>query len=378
MNSLFAGSVTRRFAITFVGLFSPIYIYGLLLDEFNSSFAAILGVFVFYIFLYVVKLFFHFYSEDLSRKIGYKGTIRKSVMPYLLFIPFMLLASQNVYFLVLASFFYGAHMGFYWWGFHGYFSMTADKHHFGKNIGKYEFYDALAKIAAPLIGAIIIVKLGFNVIYISSALLMILSAIFFGKNNDKRQKLDVKAVDVFKRLVAYKSLSLALVGISGSFVIIGVVWPLYLFLFFDEVIGLGLVVSAGLFVTAVFSLILGNLIDKHKERTSVLVGSPVSIMSWILRVFLAGANIFVFADFLSNMGLRMLDLPILELIYKEARSGKSALVLLYREGAITLGLIISLVLSTIAYYFTKDLRSTFILAAILSTLPLIAIYRKRI
>src|SRR3990170_5440459 len=114
---LFLGGVIRRISIILLSLFSPIYIYKSINESGISFKIAILLVISFYILEQLAKLVTISVSENLSQRIGFKGVMRASALPFFLFILSMVAAKNNIILFPLALITIGIHSGFYWWGY---------------------------------------------------------------------------------------------------------------------------------------------------------------------------------------------------------------------------------------------------------------------
>src|SRR3989344_8546124 len=104
---LFLSGVSRRFAVAMLSIFSPIYIYRTLSDFGLSYSTSLIGVMLYYFFVIFVKLLTLNFSEDLSRKIGFKATIRASSIPFFIFIILLIYASNYPMLFVAAAVLWG-------------------------------------------------------------------------------------------------------------------------------------------------------------------------------------------------------------------------------------------------------------------------------
>ena len=375
---LFLSGVSRRFAVAMLSIFSPIYIYRTLSDFGLSYSTSLIGVMLYYFFVIFVKLLTLNFSEDLSRKIGFKATIRASSIPFFIFIILLIYASKYPMLFIAAAVLWGLHTGLFWWGYHGYFIKSGERGHFGESIGEVGFLETLAVIIAPLAGGIIATIAGFGSLFILAALFMLISLTLLGKDNDKRQKRDVSFLEVFEAIKKHKSVSLSYIGNGGESIIYLIIWPLFLYFTFGEVLTLGEIVTAASLLAALFSVGFGRWADKQGERKLVGIGTPLVFISWILRFLSRNILGFIVSDGLWNFGERMVALPLNALTYKKAFEGGSAKAILFRETTMIIGCFIALTL-IIAWIFSGgSLTASFILAAVFGAFPVLAIVRKRI
>jgi predicted MFS family arabinose efflux permease len=220
---VFLSRVGRRVSIILLQLFSPIYIFQIAKNQFSSEATAVLIVLAYYLLMAIVKFIVTPLSENLSQKIGFKGIIWASAIPFFLFIPGIVYAKNVPSLLIISSILFGIHSAFYWWGYHGYFVKTADRKHFGRSVGEARLLETIASVITPFAGAIITSFFGFTALFVTTAVVVYISLLLLGRYHDKKQKRDVKYVDVLKLIKSHKSVSLAYVGYGGEFVVYSVV-----------------------------------------------------------------------------------------------------------------------------------------------------------
>lgn len=375
---LLLSGVSRRIAMVLLYIFSPIYIYLNATELGFSQSQAILVVLFFYLISYTVKLGTLVYSEDLSRKIGFKSTIRLSLVPYLVFILAMIATPYSSVMLLVAAVMMGMHTGFFWWGYHGYFIKTGESGHLGKSVGEADLLETTATVVTPIIGALIAGILGISVLFIVSAVFMVIAIILLGKDHERRQRRDVKFVEVLKLIKKHKYIAVAYVGVATDMVMYIVIWPVFLFLFFGEVLNLGIVVSASAFFAAIFSYIVGSRVDKQGERRVVSIGSPLVSISWFIKAFVQTLPVFIATDALRNFGQKMTVVPLVALTYKKGMESETARAILFLETSLIAGAILILLLLSIFVYLGGSLVAGFVAVSIFSLLPLIAVYKHKI
>lgn len=378
LKPLLLSGAARRVAVTLISIFSPIYIYQIGQKYNLDSRYAIIIVLLYYVIAILSKIISLSFSENLSQKIGFKSMIWASFAPFVLFILSLACASLWPYLFISAAIFWGIHVGFFWWGYHGYFIKEGDDDHFGLNIGEARFLETAVAVLSPFLGALIISFLGFNALYIFSGVFMGIALLLLGKDHERRQRRDIKFSEVISLIKSHKSISLAYVGSSAETILYMIIWPLFLFRFFGQVISLGAVVSVSVFFAAIFSLALGRWVDRQGERRIISIGAPLVTLSWIIRIVKKSLPFFILADSVWNFGQRMVDLPLSTLTYKKGIEGGVARAILFRETAITIGGLLSLVLLIAWMLYGGRLEEGFMIAAVLSALPLIAVYKKRL
>lgn len=377
MNLIWAGAA-RNTAVSFLAYFSAVYIYKLFENIGKSSKESLYYVLLFYLILHVVKIITFSLSEDLSRKIGFRSSIIFSLVPFIILTIFYIASPLNPYLIFFAAAFWGIHAGLYWWGYHGYFIKSGDAKHFGAGLGELDMIITLAAVVAPVVGAFVINQFGFNYVFMLSLIFMFLAIVLLGSGKNLRQRHDVYFKDVVGLLLKHKSITLAYVsgGIESTFYLVG--WALFLYFFFNGVLGLGLVVSVSLLLSAIFGMFIGSRIDKSGEHKIVAAGSPLFSVSWILRAFFSAPFMYVIADSFRFFSDKMVTLPLLKISYRKGVEDYVAKSILFRELALGIGAIVALLLILIFVSLELDYIIQFTIVALVSLLPLIAIVRKRI
>lgn len=375
---LFVSGALRKSAVTLLSLFSPVYIFlGVRSSVFDEASAVILTI-SFYLILYLSKFLTLLVSENLSQRAGFKGTIWISALPFLAFVISLIYSYKYPFLYIVSACLWGIHAAFYWWGYNGYFVKVAEKPRVGETIGQAHLLETIASIITPFLGAIVVAIWGFNYVFIASAILFLSSLLFLGKKHDRRQKHDIKFGQVCNLLVSHKSIVLAYFGVGGEAVLYSVAWPLFLYLFFKEVINLGIIVSLAALIAAIFGIVIGRFVDKYGEKTIMEFGVPLLSVSSLIKFIVRTFSGFVIADSLRNFGERMVEVPLSELSFKKAIEGISSYAIMFREIALLLGAASAILGLSAILYFGGELAGSFILAALLGTFPVIAVFKHKI
>lgn len=377
MNLFWAG-VSRRVAISFLSFFSAIYIYDIYTSLGFDRKNAIYFVLIFYGLLIIFKATTYLLAENLTQKIGFKGSVRLSLIPFFLLILSLVLAGFYPSLVLLAGAFWGIHAGFFWWGYHGYFVKTGDTKKFGAGLGELEMLRNLAMIITPIAGALVIDILGFNYLFLLSAIFMSATVFLISKEKPLKQKHDVTIKEVLALMKRNKSTVSAYVAGGADGVVYAVAWSLFLYFFFGDVFGLGSIISVALLVSAVFGMFIGNTIDKQGERKVILAGTPLFSLSWFLRALSFTPSMFVIADSLRYFSDKMVGMPLMEITYRKAVEGYVAKAILFREIALSLGSAIAIFVIFGVVYLGITQAGIFVVMAVLSLLSLAPIIKRKI
>ena len=342
LSPLVFGSAVRHVSINLLGLFSPIYIFQSHSELGVARPHAISLTLLFYVILLIVKMLALMYSEELSQKVGFKGTIWLSVIPFLIFLPLLILAREYQILFLLAAVMWGVHAGLFWWGYHGYF-IKAAKSHFGMKIGEIDLFNTVVGFSTPIIGALVTTFFGFDALFFVSGVVMVLSLFILGRKHDAKQKHDVKVVDVLKLVLKKKVTILAYAGRGGEIHIYGIVWPMFLFFMFGRVLDLGAIVSVAALIAGLVAVVVGKLVDERGERWAISLGGPLMAISWLIR-FIPSVPLYVVADSTRNISQKLVGVPLMELSYKKALESSTGAAMLFREFGLTIGALLVLYL----------------------------------
>jgi hypothetical protein len=88
--------------------------------------------------------------------------------------------------------------------------------------------------------------------------------------------------------------------------------------------------------------------------------------------------VLIIAESVRNFGDKLLSISLVELTYKKASEAETAKAILFRELAILIGGLICVILIGLTAVLGFDIRTLFLLISIVSLLPLISVYKKRI
>lgn len=371
LGPLYLSALSRRVAFIILSLFSPVYIYKIFVDKFTDSSHAVIIVLLYLFILFLVKILGLLIASHLSFKIGYKHTMRLSLIPFTLYLISLFYMQQYPMFIILAAALIGFQAGLYWWGYHGYFAAKGMRLHYGKQIGQIAFLTTIASILTPILSAVIITELGFGALFIMAFVFLVISLETLGKDFDVKPKVKTSLIKSFKNATPIKRLEIAFAGLGGQGVVQGDLWPLYLFLFIGSIEKFGAFLSVVSLVSAFLLIIVGDYIDKHGMRKALNTSSLVSFVTWLLRtvpnpLFLIASD----ASFAIAAGTSSISVD--EAMYKKINNKNDAHLLLLREFALIAGQISIIALSIAIFYLGLSFASIFILAAVYSLFPLLS------
>lgn len=375
LSLLFASNSIRGIAITFLALFSPIYIWRVL-DSFGLgsriSVFFTLGYFLIYI---LVKLLVLPISEMVGLRFGFKVNMYLSAIPFILSIPFLLWAKTNPFYLIPAAILFGIYIALFWWGYHGFFIESADVKLYGRAIGVANILATLVTVISPLLGALVVGIFGFTYLFWAAGAIFVIGIFLLIPAHNRKPRVRAGTREVLVLLRRHLKTALAYVGYAAESSMLASVWPLFIFFTVGTTLGVGEIASAAAVVAAFFTFGLGFFLDKHwrKGRKELIsFGVPTTALTWIIRSFAASAPSLVFIDAAYKFVEQLYALPLEMWAYKKGMEGVDR-AMLFRQYAITSGAILATVLVMILVAIGGSLGSAFFVAAFFSFFPLLSL-----
>jgi hypothetical protein len=154
----------------------------------------------------------------------------------------------------------------------------------------------------------------------------------------------------------------------GAENVIGVVvWPIFIYLLLNEsFVAVGALSSLIMLVSVALQYITGRYLDRVQRRTSNVlhIGSVLSALGWIAKVFVATAYQVFIAGLYHNFAKIFMNTPFATMYYDLAADSGHYVdeVTMLREMALHLGKVVTLVL-VIALSLFVPMQWTFLLAA---------------
>lgn len=261
----------------------------------------------------------------------------------------------------------------YWPGFHTDLSLYMKKEDSAKDISSFYFIGQATSIIAPLVGGIILVKIGTPILMSFVAFFTLLSIFPLLKGPDEKPTVSLSFKEFLKEVLNRKQLKYYLPfyaeGINGY--IGGVFWALFVYTILQSIVDLGLLASGVALFTGIFVLTLGHLVDKHKKigEKALKVGVTTTSLGWLLKGLPSSGFSFFIADNIQRFGSSIISIPYQKTMYKRFKTIKSFAdeYVVIREMAYHIGggiimLLLGLIISQFNLFY-----AAFIVAALSST-----------
>jgi MFS family permease len=323
MNGVYMMHSIRSFAGSLIGIYVPIYLLKL-------GFS-ITDVFVFWLIYSISVFVFCAVAAYISKKVGLKKIIVAS-----LFLQFAYLyILHRLKFLPvpipLVSIVSGLQAAFYWFPINVFFSHHSDVKEMGGNVGKLFALPKIIKLPEPILAALIIVKFGFDALFILSAIIYVISLIPLISVPELKGEISFninKYWGLFKKYTRYFAAEF-MENIREEAE--GIILPIFIFLTFKDIISVGVVSTFASLGGIIFSLIIGKLSDSSNKKVLMRVGVLVMIAAWIVRIFVPNQLVFYAISFVVGFVEILVLVPFTSIIYTSAKQENPAEFLLFRE-----------------------------------------------
>ncbi|MBU0625754.1 hypothetical protein KKF05_05445 [Patescibacteria group bacterium] len=360
---MFWATAMRSFAVAAVGVFEPIYLYKLGIS--------IQGILLFYTAHYALYFLLTPLGGRICRRHGYEQTI-------LLSSPFLILYYLTFFAIPYHAVFIGAavvaltiHKILYWPGYHANFATWMNSQESGREVSNRFAIVALASALAPFFGSLIIVTFGFGVLFVSVAILILLS------NLPLLRTPEFYLPTKFPYFIALKKLASgfgssrfwAMFGF-GEQLIATVLWPIFIVIMIPSLLSVGALVSFSKLVNVLITLYVGRLSDEDRKDSVLHSGSFFTIASWLLRPLITGPLGIFLIDTYYLISRNMIVVPYFSFMYESARQGNIMASIIFNEMALSLGKIVTAILAMLALWLLpgNSWTALFFVAAFMTAL----------
>lgn len=318
INELYWSMAIGNFAVGLIGLYIPIYMF----QYFNGSIAA---VFIFYILQTLFQVLLVPFSARLFNKIGVKKILaigKPFLALYLVALTF--LDYGGWWFLAIAIFFKIIFLITTPLGHHVDFARFSSGKKRGSQLGTGQIIIALSKAAAPFIGGLIIVHMGYTPVFIVAVLLTVVSIIplFFSDDAHESYTLDWKRSFKYAFAKDHRRTSLGFFveGVEYSAAIF--LLPIFIFTIIGNLETLGWITSVSLVISILFTHLIGVLVDKHGPSKVLHISSWVHFITWVSYTFIQTPVQYFYASSSHSLAATSNHLPMSAKYYTLAHERK--------------------------------------------------------
>jgi hypothetical protein len=341
-TGLYLSAAFRGLGMNLIGLFVPLYIFKL-----TGSLAIVFLFFALYHFSVIIldyptAILVKTLGIDL---IGFLGVLARTG-----FILLLVKAEANSGLIWPAALTWGLTTTATWLPFHYSFTVAEKEDgKYGKEVSRLEIINRISWLVGPAAGGLVIVSLGFKSLYSFAIILVLISGLplFFDTIKDKGMRLSLEKIS--RHLVKKERIKfwLSLAGAELESVVLGLAWPLFIFLAIKNYEVLGLIKSGAALFSVVIVWFLGKWIDR-KGKSILHLGTLVNSFNVLLRSFLFNPFAIFLIDSLYDVISNLIVTPFKSAFYEEAIKMRKLEFMVEREFVIHFsGLFICLFLSLV-------------------------------
>ncbi len=370
LSAVYLASSIRTFALSLLGIFTPLYIYQTLENSqaFTTRTGILLGIIGYYIIHRLTLLLINIPASYFIAEV--KGGFRKSMLLSnilrALNLLLLIFAKNNPWLLLPASVIGGALIPFYWIPYHLIFVEDGKERSFGKQISAVSILNNAAAVVAPLVGGLVISFVGFETLLVVVLFLVVASTfpIFSMRHHERHfvPPLSMIIQDFFGK--KFRKDLVAFVGAGAENVGAGIVWPIFLFALVGSFVGLGALTSGVTLVSLLIVWRLGKKVDKGDKRKMLKVGAYSQSALWGARALVQTVPQAFVVQAAARIAGEFLWLPFDAIVYANASAGNPFEYIILREWALNLGRLLTLVLMAVLLLAGFGWLSSFALAAV--------------
>lgn len=271
--------------------------------ELNPVQSGMILICAFYMVERFVSALLSMLQAKFAMKIGHDWSMAVGTIFYALMLVSLSYLEQHPWLVLLSAFLAGVQLAFYWPSYNTLIARFSFKKSMGKSLGGLAFLQNFSAMITPALGGLIIVFLGYNLLFLSGVFLLVISLIGIFQLVLSAEKDEVN-INEYLDWMREKSFSKLAVSQSGKYFydMSLVLWPLYVYLILGEVEKVGYVYSFSIFLAMVVTLLAGFVIDKKRKNKKPFYysGGFLSTLS-VLRVLVFNVWGVVMVDSLSRV-----------------------------------------------------------------------------
>jgi MFS family permease len=269
------------------------------------------------------------------------------------------------YLLLVAAIANGIYASLFWISFHTLLSKNTLKNHLGEDLGLLQVGMQLVNMLGPALGGVIIVTLGYPVLFFLAVALLLVSSIisFFLTPVKMKVAFSFKAVGKLFFTTDFSTQSVAFVGryINDAVILL---WPLYMYFFLGSADRVGYFYSLAFLMAMMLSMVFGFYIDHTKGKQSFWSSGGILSLLWMVRGALFSIWSLAVVDALDKLVSNFHWLFYDALVYRSSKSTEPVIFFMAREIFISMGAVIFwVVFIGLFVWTTQGWWSLFALAA---------------
>ena len=270
-------------------------------------------VMVYYFLFNLFDVPLNFFARWLIRKIGARMVIVLGILGSIAFFVTLFNLTPNNWLLLGVLALFAALYDSLYWVAHIYYFMESSKkrHSASRDMSILYIVRKIGTMLAPAIGAAILIFFDQKVLIVFSIIFLLISIwplVKMGKTHDKPTGKQLSFREFFKNKKDLKDyFSLSLYGLHSSAE--GIIWPIFIFVLFETFESVAVVPIIVSFTTIVFTYFTGK-IKKRDRSNTLMIGSFLVAIVWILRLLLESSIFYYASIFLIGLFSVLITIPV--------------------------------------------------------------------
>ena len=335
VTKLYIAVAIRNLALGLVTIFEPIYIY----QHFNNSFPAVM---FYYAVLFGLYGLFVVFGGRIMAKFGPAKSILLSYPFYIVYYVFLYLMPVHWLFVPLAVIVAVTGMLLFWPAFHTDFVRFSTKEHRGREASRINVAMMFPTILAPVIGGIVLMQVGFPILFTIVGLLLFASSIPLFYSRERVEVYTDSYTKAWKRIFKKDNriLNIGLLSEGIEISIHAYVWPIFLLVLAIDFSKMGGIASFALVGSTLFMLYIGKLSDTEERPWLLNIGALWTGISWIIKFFVTPPFDALLGQMIYRISRAAARVPFWTFFYEKAASKEDEAdeFIVYREILVNIGL----------------------------------------
>jgi len=347
VNEVFIHNFVKSLGLSMVSIFIPMY----LLDA-NFS---IIQVGLFFFFYYVADLIVTIPSYHVSGKIGYKRVSLLSA-PFLVGYYMLLRGFTDPVPLYLATFVGATGKSLYWAGMNAETAISTHKEKRDSEVGIFFSMPTLASILSPVIGGLVLATFSYNVLFMTTGVLVGLSFVPLFLSERHSEGLDTELTSFFSQEYTEDFLTYFFNGAES----IGkkLLWPLFLVLIIEEAVDLGVAGGLKSLGAAFTSIAIGRITNDDNRHKVIASGVLISVIMFFALYTVTDPLTATILSFIFGLGRTAVTMSAFEKALENAEREDLLEYFAFRGTALNLGRLTMLGIIVGSYHFTQTLLAS--------------------
>lgn len=284
--ALLSGRMIQFAANGLLVMFLPIFL--LIKLNYNIEY-----VFLYYIIGYLSYALLLPIGAQFLNKIGLKLALRISIIfDIMVYICFFMVDKNPVLFLVLSLIAILFSRLLFWVPFNTDFAKFTNNEDRGKGVSLMWASRSFLSVVMPVIAGFLIVKFGFNLIFIITIIFYLLSSIPFSRLPRTKEKFSWGVLETFKKYFAKENRRLVFANMAnGAENVVGIIiWPIFIWQLLDgDYLEVGILSALIVLFVVVLQLFIGKYTDLFNKRKMLRWGTAFYALGWFVKIFVLSA-----------------------------------------------------------------------------------------